>query len=259
MDKNIPLVSIVLPVFNAGEFLHDSLKSLTSQTHKNIEIVVIDDNSKDNSFSILKDFRKKDKRIRIFKNIKRYGLSISLNRALKRAKGEYIAFMDSNGISMPNRIQKQIIFLQENPKIAALGSQYSLINSKGKKKEKSKLPKDHQSIYHGLPLGLSVKFETLMLNKKTLPKDLLKFPSKFYTFLASERHMLYTEMLLKILPYGEFSNLSECLYHERIESIPQKTLSLFTVAKLWLKSIMMYDHRPSLRSILETTIIATNN
>ena len=89
MEDKKPLVSIILPVFNSEKFLHFCLKSLIRQSYKNIEIIAIDDNSKDNSFKILKSFRKQDKRLHVSKNIKKYGFPVCLNRALKKAKGQF--------------------------------------------------------------------------------------------------------------------------------------------------------------------------
>src|SRR3989344_1390069 len=103
-----PIVSIVLPVHNSERFLSDCIKSLKRQTYRKIEIIAIDDMSSDNSFKILKEFAKKDKRIRIYRNIKRYGIAITLNRLIKKAKGDFIAFMDSGDISSSQRIKKQI-------------------------------------------------------------------------------------------------------------------------------------------------------
>src|SRR3989338_8386665 len=93
MNDSKPLISILLPVHNTEKYLSDCLNSLINQTYKNIEIVAIDDKSSDKSYKILNQFKKKDKRIRVYKNVKRYGISITLNRLVNKAKGSYIAFM----------------------------------------------------------------------------------------------------------------------------------------------------------------------
>ena len=140
MNKIKPLVSILLSVHNCEKYLSTCLKSLTSQSYKNIEIVAIDDNSKDNSFKILKGFAKKYKRIRVYRNIKNYGRAVTLNRLIKKAKSSLIAFMGSSDIAYTHRIKKQVKFILENPGVVAVGSQCKFINDKNRPLGKSKFP-----------------------------------------------------------------------------------------------------------------------
>src|SRR5579872_2430352 len=98
MRKQTPLVSILLPVHNAQEYLEESLQSLLSQTYSNIEIIAIDDFSRDHTYQLLKEYRKKDKRLVIRKNVKHYGLRLTLNRCVRHVKGQYIAFMNPSDI-----------------------------------------------------------------------------------------------------------------------------------------------------------------
>lgn len=259
--NNQPLVSIILPVYNGAEFLSDCLKSLSSQTYQNTEIIVVDDGSKDSSIAILKEWRKKDRRIKVFKNIKRYGIGVCLNRALKHAKGEYISFMDQSDINSPYRLQKQVNFLENNPKSVVLGSQYTDVDKKNRLQNKSNLPLDHEAIYHTLLSGTSIKFETVMINRTLLPKDVLKFPPYFHTFMPTQRHSLYTKLFVEIISngYGEFANLSDFLYRSRkVTDLSLNSISFLTILRLWLKSLMMYDYRPSLRSLFVNTLINTN-
>lgn len=247
---NQPLVSIILPVYNGGKFLDECLKSLTSQTYKNLEIIAVNDCSQDKTSSILRKWRKKDKRIRLIHNIKRYGLSVSFNRALRKAKGNYIAFMDQNDLSLPSRLQKQVSFLINRPKIVALGCQYT---------KRNRFPLIHDEIYHALLVGLSFKFETIMINRLILPKDLLKFPSGFYTFSFSQRHSLYIDILLKLVSFGEFANLPYILYKSRdLSPLALHSFSYLRIFLMWLKSLTLYDYRPSLRTLFTTTRINAN-
>ena len=140
MNNSKPLISILLPVHNAEKYLADCLTSLLNQTYKNIEIVAIDDISSDKSYRILNQFRKKDKRIRVYKNVKRYGIGVTLNRLVNKAKGSYIAFMDTNDVSSPNRLKKQLNSWLQIPGIVAVGSQCTFINDHDKKIGKSDFP-----------------------------------------------------------------------------------------------------------------------
>lgn len=256
---NQPLVSIILPVYNEEEFLEECLQSITSQTYQNLEIIAIDDHSKDKSFSVLKKWRKNDKRIKVIRNIKRYGLSVSLNRALRKVKGDYLAFMDQNDINLLSRIQKQLTYLQDNPKVVAVGCQYTEIERKNRSYTKSNFPLTHDEIYHALLVGLSFKFETIMINRLLLPKDILKFPTDFYTFELSQRHSLYINLLLNLQSYGEFANLEDSLYRSRkLSALSLRSFSYLRIILMWFKSLTLYDYRPSLRTLFYATRINAN-
>lgn len=246
MKQTDHIVSIILPVHNAGRFLHDSLESLLRQTYDNIEVIAIDDNSKDGSYGILKTLGKQDKRLKVYRNKKRYGLAICLNRALRRAKGQFIGFMDPTHVSARSRIQKQLNFLLRHPKVVAVGLQCKIIDHKNRNLGKTEFPTAHAEIYKTLPKGSSMLFETALINKQLLPKDLLKFSSNAYPFV-------YAQVLMQCIQYGLLANLMECLYSYRKTTIKtykelRKVDHWFSYVKLWLTSIAQYDYRPSLRS-----------
>lgn len=244
-NQNLPLVSIILPIFNSEKFLLDCLKSLSSQTYKNIEIIAIDDFSKDKSFRVLKNFKKTELRLRIYKNVKRYGLRITLNRCLSKAKGKLIAFMNPSDLSSSQRIKKQTKYLTANSKIAAVGVQCNLINERNRTIDRISFPKNHEEIQKALFGELAIQFDSLMINKEALPKDLLRFESE-------DAGMIYKDLLLKIVAYGQLANLSEFLYRKRKDlnfNTNSRLIQLLTFIKLWLKSTAIYDYRPSFRSL----------
>lgn len=98
-------VSIIIPVYNAENYLYNTINSVINQTYIDIEIILIDDNSKDNSWLICKKFAKKDSRIKILKNRKNKGVSYSRNKGLNIATGKYIVFVDSD-----DTVDKNYIF-----------------------------------------------------------------------------------------------------------------------------------------------------
>ena len=112
---NEPLVSIITPVYNAERVLSDTIKSVQNQTYKNWEILLIDDCSKDNSAQIIKEFQKYDNRIKYIKLKKNSGASVSRNEGIRNAKGRFIAFVDSDDIWKPKKLEIQIKYmLKEN-------------------------------------------------------------------------------------------------------------------------------------------------
>lgn len=111
---NEPLVSIVTPVYNAEEFLSETIKSVKNQTYSNWEMLLVDDCSKDNSPSIIKEFQETDDRIKYIKLDENSGASVSRNTGIKNAKGRFIAFIDSDDLWEPKKLEKQISFMLQN-------------------------------------------------------------------------------------------------------------------------------------------------
>ena len=107
------LVSIVMPSYNTAEYIAESIKSVQSQTHTNWELLIVDDCSTDNTDDVVKEYLT-DTRIRYIKNEKNSGAAISRNRALREAKGRWIAFLDSDDLWHPKKLEKQIAFMEEN-------------------------------------------------------------------------------------------------------------------------------------------------
>ena len=254
MKNAKPLVSILLPVRNNQKNLSTCLKSLRTQNYKNIEIIAVDDKSCDTSLKILKQERSRDKRIRLISNKKQYGVSVCLNRAVKKAKGDFLAFMNPNDVSKKTRMQKQINFLLENKKVVAVGTNTELIDKNGDKLGKFIFPKDHGDIYQRLMSGLSMQFETAMINKHLLPKDIIYFEKNTYPFY-------FSELFVKLCPYGLFANIDKSLYYKRYTptSAWQKIKQYPTLIKLFLKSKTLYHYHGSIWSIflpLKTLIIS---
>ncbi len=125
-----PTVSVVMPVYNAGEFLQEAVQSVLDQTFRCFEVIVIDDGSTDNSSEILKSFQKLDTRIAMYHQ-ENSGVIASLNRGCKLAKGKYIARMDADDVCHPVRLEKQISFLEKHPEVGILGSAAFIVNEFG--------------------------------------------------------------------------------------------------------------------------------
>lgn len=110
-----PLVSIIIPTLNRGELLKQTLKSVFRQSYKNFEVIVIDDYSNDNTGKLLEPFLKKDNFVYLRKNIKK-NISRSRNFGIKIAEGDLIAFLDSDDLWFPKKLEKQVAKFKENPK-----------------------------------------------------------------------------------------------------------------------------------------------
>lgn len=116
----MPKISVLLPVYNAKAFIAESIQSILDQTEPDFELLIVDDCSTDGSIEIIDSF--KDPRIIFHKKKRNSGYTESLNWAIDQAKGEYIARMDADDVSLPNRFEKQLKFLMFNPDISICGT-----------------------------------------------------------------------------------------------------------------------------------------
>ena len=108
------LVSIIMPSYNCGEYVEETIRSVQAQTYQNWEIIFFDDCSSDDSVQKVNDLRTEDKRIHIFLNKYNAGAAVSRNNALQEAKGRWIAFLDSDDLWEPTKLERQIRFMEEN-------------------------------------------------------------------------------------------------------------------------------------------------
>lgn len=112
-DSVSDLVSIIMPSYNTDKFIAKSINSVLNQTYKNWELIIVDDCSTDKTDEVVYSFLQ-DSRIHYFKNDKNSGAAVTRNRAIREAKGKYIAFLDSDDLWDPNKLEKQIAFMQKN-------------------------------------------------------------------------------------------------------------------------------------------------
>jgi teichuronic acid biosynthesis glycosyltransferase TuaG len=121
------LISIITPSYNSSKFISQTIESVISQTYENWEMIIVDDMSPDNSNEIIEEFIKKDSRIKLIKLEKNGGPAVARNRAIKEAQGRYMAFLDADDLWMPEKLKKQIAFMNEND-LAFTYSSYGLID-----------------------------------------------------------------------------------------------------------------------------------
>ena len=107
------LISVIMPSYNTASYIAETVQSVLAQTYQNWELIIVDDCSTDDTDEVIKPFLA-DGRIRYFKNEKNSGAAVSRNRALREAKGKWIAFLDSDDLWLPEKLEKQIAFMKEN-------------------------------------------------------------------------------------------------------------------------------------------------
>ncbi|MBO5691583.1 MAG: glycosyltransferase family 2 protein [Spirochaetaceae bacterium] len=109
-----PPISIITPNYNCGRFIAQTIESVRTQTYTNWEMLIVDDCSTDDSYQIALEYAQKDPRIKVFQNEKNSGAAISRNKAIELSQGEYLAFLDSDDLWLPEKLEKQLQFMQEN-------------------------------------------------------------------------------------------------------------------------------------------------
>ncbi|MFT3679632.1 MAG: glycosyltransferase [Ferruginibacter sp.] len=124
-----PLVSIVMPAYNAGPYLSQTIDSILAQDYKQFEFIIINDGSTDNSETIIQSYS--DSRIRLHSNPGNKGLIYSLNKGVELAQGKYIARIDGDDLALPTRLSRQVQYLEANPGCDVLATTVALINEKG--------------------------------------------------------------------------------------------------------------------------------
>ena len=129
--EQAPLISVVMGAYCAENTLRQALDSILNQTVKDWEFIICDDGSTDSTADILCEYAEKDPRIRILTNAQNRGLPYTLNRGLAASRGKYIARMDADDFSEPDRFEKELAVLESRPEISIVGSQVALFDDSG--------------------------------------------------------------------------------------------------------------------------------
>ncbi|MFZ6027458.1 MAG: glycosyltransferase [Chloroflexota bacterium] len=158
-----PRLTVLLPVYNGGDYLRPAIESILQQTFTDFEFLIIDDGSIDDSADIIASYH--DPRIRATSNPQNLRLAATLNKGIELARGEYIARMDCDDIALPTRLEKQLDYLQKHPEIGVLGTNYQLISPSGKTGARSRFPSEHAVLRWRLCFGCYIAHPTVMIRK----------------------------------------------------------------------------------------------
>jgi len=121
IKTNNPLVSVIIPAYNADKYLGEAIDSILSQTYKNIEVIIIDDASTDGTLKIIREYQLKDERIRLYSNKKNVGIGANRARGIELAKGKYICWQDADDVSLLDRISNQVDYLDRHKSVGIVG------------------------------------------------------------------------------------------------------------------------------------------
>lgn len=186
------LVSVLMCVYNTPiKYLEEAINSILDQTYRNIEYIIVDDCSTDlDVINCIHEYREKYKRITVIRNIKNEGLTRSLNIGIQACNGEYIARMDADDISFPDRIQKQVNYMTNHPEVVLVGSDVEVFNEKT------------NEILHYSDEDVDYDYETYrvrsLIQHSGPPHPTFLFRSSF----LKDNNILYREDILKGQDYG---------------------------------------------------------
>lgn len=203
-----PRVSVILPVYNSSSYLEQAVDSLLKQSFGDFELLAVDDGSTDSSRSILEQASERDPRVRVLSQ-QNGGVALALNAGIKVAKGEFIARMDADDISLPDRFSLQVSFLEMHPCVVAIGGQIVLVDPEGRELCPMPMPKDHLSIdeFHLNNFTSALCHPATMIRKDALV-DIGGYDPKFLT--AQD-----LDLWLRLAEVGQLSNLESVVLHYR--------------------------------------------
>jgi hypothetical protein len=205
--KSVPRASVVMAVYNAGQFVREAVASVLSQTYRDFELIVVDDSSSDDSLSILQSFD--DKRMRIIRHQTNQGAASSRNDALAAARGEFVAVMDADDVCMPTRLERQVAFLDANPSVGLVGcGVYDNIDAGNEVLHTSYLPEDNEAIQRSLLRQWCFLHSSIMF-RKTLYEAVGGYVGAFE---PAEDH----DFVLRIVEHCKVHNLHERLVSYRL-------------------------------------------
>ena len=208
MNNEVYEISVLLPTYNAEKYISDSLESITQQTYKDFNILIIDDCSTDNTFNIIKRYKERDSRIQIFRNSKNLGVVQTRNKLFDLSKSEYLAICDADDLYARNRLQVQLDFLKVNKDIDAVSSNF--IHGIGSSSI-CKFPLETNLISAYLYLKNVFPNPGAMIRKSSLNQINIKYREDYQ--YASD-----FDFWSRMSEFGKLANVDECLFSYRIHN-----------------------------------------
>jgi glycosyltransferase involved in cell wall biosynthesis len=167
--SHTPLVSVVMTAYNSGKHIRRAVQSILNQTYYNIEVLIVDDGSTDDTGRILDNLT--DLRVSVFKNGINKGILYSRNFLLSKVSGKYVAVMDSDDIAMPDRIERQVSFLESRPDFGMCGTYFKVIDDNDKVLYNTKFPTANDDIRTFLLIGNCFCHSTVMMRFDLIKED----------------------------------------------------------------------------------------
>ena len=186
-----PLISVIMPSFNSEKFIRKSIESILNQTLEYFEFIIVDNLSKDKTWEIIQEYALKDSRIIAIQNKEPLNIAITLNRSIELAKGKYIARMDTDDISFPDRLQKQADYLDNNPDVVLVGSAVEFIDENN-----NKYNKIYNHTHTGQEINKFIRFSSPLIHPTWMVRtDIIKKIATYRDMPMSEDY----DLLLRLV------------------------------------------------------------
>lgn len=209
-------VSIITPLYNSEEFISETIDSVLSQSYNNWEMIIVDDCSTDNGVNIVKEYQRENEKIKLIQLDKNSGAAVARNKAIRKSKGRYIAFLDSDDCWNPEKLKKQISFIKKND-YAFTYTNYQKMSESGELMEeivKSPSKLDYKKALHTNYIGcLTAIYDTKKLDKIYMPE-----------MRKRQDYGLWLKILKKVDGYGLDKNLA--YYRLRNNSVSSNKFKL---------------------------------
>lgn len=218
---HIPRVAVVMPVFNAQKYLRQAIDSILAQTYTDFEIIAINDGSTDSSQAILEEYTRKTPKVRYFNTYFNSGVTKALNLGLLMSRSEYVARMDADDVSSPDRFEHQVKFLDENKDVMVVGTDFLSMNEDLTKINwTNDVPKSPEDIKKALLETCCIGHPTVMLRRRII--EMVGGYDESQECLAVEDY----ELWLRISQRFKLANLPKSLLlHREYDNQVSKKLS----------------------------------
>lgn len=240
-----PLISVIMPAYNAEEFAARAIESILNQTFKRFELIIIDDASKDGTLSVVKSYAEKDSRIRVLKNTKNLRIAETLNKGMRVAKTEIIARMDADDVSHPKRLEFQYKLLKKKPDVAIVGANMVIIDREGEVVSKREYPTGNLALKK-LVFRYSPFAHPVVMYRKRVVEEYGGYDSKM---IPCED----IDLWFKVGSKYDFASISKPLLKYTLipgSSSHTKLRDLELLGfRIKLRAIKMYNFKPSLYDV----------
>lgn len=206
----MPLVSVLLPVYNAERYLAQAIDSILAQTFTDFELLITDDGSTDRSAEILQTYAAQDPRIRLLTRENK-GLIYTLNEMLERTEADFLARMDADDIATPDRLALQVRFLQQHPNVVCVGGAFDLIDPQGRTVQWIPMPEHNDEIQQMLLIGRTIINHPCAMIRRSALLQIGGYDPEMKTVED-------LDMLLRLGEIGELANLPEVVLKYRFHT-----------------------------------------
>jgi glycosyltransferase involved in cell wall biosynthesis len=225
-QKSSNLISVLIPVYNVEKYVFEAVTSIINQSVFNLEIIIIDDCSTDNTYGIVKEIADRDKRIVLLRNSTNQKIVYCLNLAFKVSQGDFIARMDGDDVSLPGRLERKLKFLLENPEYSLVGCSTTTIDTEGREVGASRSQNDQRILDNTLKYVSPIKH--IWLARRSVYEKL----NGYRAIPSVEDYDFLLRMKSSKL---QFTNLSDYFGYKVRIGISGNTIDTFGIRQLQFK------------------------